>query len=351
MTVFQGTTLQFAQKRDSAAILRETEPSPLTPALCTSNGRLFKGDNLGLLRALVEHEPRSIALIYLDPPFATGRTFRDRRGRVAYHDTLTGSAYLDFIWRRLVLCRELLSESGSIYVHLGPQFAPYIRIMMDELFGMKPYHRSIIWKRSGSHPNARSFGNTHDVILFYPKSRRFYFAPDYQAQENPSTRFPLIDDHGRRFAASDLSGESLKTAGDPAYCYTWNGHHRIWRCRRPTMERYAKEGRIYYTGSGLPRKKRYQNESRGIAPTDVWDDIPSIHPKSGERAYPTQKPERLLERIIRSSTRKGDQVLDPFCGSGRTLAVANRLDRRWVGIDCGVLALDLSQERLPSSDE
>ena len=341
-------TLHYPGKRESASIFHDVVPAPLNPLPSFLPNQLYQGDNLGILKALLTDYRAQVKLIYLDPPFATGRVFRNG-SLEAYRDELIGSDYLDFLYERLVFCKELLAEDGTLYVHLCPKMAPYIRILLDELFGRKPYHRTIIWKRTGAHSNARSYGNVHDVILFYPKTSRFQFDPDSQPypKNELCKRFPHVDTDGRRFAAGDLSGETLKTAHDPAYQYEWNGHHRIWRCPRPTMERLNQEGRLYYTCSGLVRKKQFLDEAKGIAPTDVWDDIPPIHSHSSERkGYPTQKPEKLLARIIRSSTHEGDLVLDPFCGSGTTLCVAQNLNRRWIGIDNGDLALATCRTRL-----
>ena len=148
--------LRLEGKREPSAVLRTVEPTPLLPEIDTSRGQLLAGDNLGILRALVDRFPAAFPLIYLDPPFATGRTFRIGDGRVAYHDHLTGPAYLAELWQRLVLCHALLADHGTLYVHLCPRIAPYVRLLLDELFGVRRYHRSIIWKRAVSHPNAKS---------------------------------------------------------------------------------------------------------------------------------------------------------------------------------------------------
>jgi len=349
-----GITLRFRGKENPRSIPKRIPAATLSPVFSFGTNRIYRGDNLGILKALLPKYRGKVKLIYLDPPFSTGRTFRvggaGRTGGavVAYQDHLTGSNYLSFLYERLVFCKQLLAENGVLYVHLCPKMAPYVKILLDELFGCAAHSRTIIWKRTGSHPNARSYANVHDVILFYPKSARFEFTPDYEPypKNEIKSRFPHVDEGGRRFSCGDLAGESLKTAHDPAYRYEWNGHHRIWRCPRQTMERLDREGLIYYSRTGLPRKKQFLDEAKGVAPTDVWEDIPPIHARSPERiGYPTQKPEKLLERIIRSSTCEGDLVLDPFCGSGSTLAVATKLMRQWIGIDNGDLALTTCRKR------
>jgi DNA modification methylase len=315
---------------------------------------MYREDNLLCLRGLLRDEAESFDLIYLDPPFGTGRVFTTRCGRVAFEDTRTGTDYLEHLWPRLVLCHQLLVPDGTLYIHLAPQIAPYVRILADRLFGhLKPYHRTLIWKRSGSHSNAKSFAVTHDVILFYPKSPRYYFNHHYTPipPTRIATHFPYKDKRGR-FATSDLTGATLKTAHDPNYFYRWGEHTRVWRCPKQTMERLEAEGRLYITKSGLPRRKRYWGEHQGIPPTDIWDDIAGVT-DTEERSigYPTQKPERLLERIILSSTRKGDKILDPYFGSGTSLIVAKRFEREWVGIDSGCVAYETVNRRLEELEE
>ena len=309
---------------------------------------LIQGENLAVLKNLVPFLMGRVNLIYIDPPFATGRVFTGKHG-AGFEDTRTGQAYLEFLKQRLVILHQLLAVDGSLYVHLCPRYAAYVRIVLDKIFGWNPHHRQIVWKRAGAHPNAKGYARVHDVILFYPKGKNFYFRhPQRQYSESSGTdAYRYREPDGRRFATADVSGESLKTAGDPAYRYTWNGHHRIWRCRKETMARWHGENLLYHTRNGLPRKKRYLDEAQGIPLTDLWDDIPALHARSKERTgYPTQKPRMLLERIIRASSREGDLVLDAFCGSGTTLAVADEWNRRWIGIDQSAAAIRTARERI-----
>jgi len=320
------------------------------PAFAREGIRMYREDNLHCLRGLLQSEAESFDLIYLDPPFGTGRVFTTRCGRVAFEDTRTGREYLEHLWPRLALCHQLLAPGGTLYIHLAPQIAPYVRVLADRLFGhLKPYHRTLIWKRSISHPNAKSFAVTHDVILFYPKSSRFYFEPQYihVPKAEISRRFPHREGH-RRFATSDLTGYTLKTATHPSYTYRWGAHRKTWRCPKPTMERLEEQNRLYHTTSGMPRRKRYFDEHPGIPPTDVWDDIGLAATAEGI-GYPTQKPERLLERIICSSCRRGGKVLDPYFGSGTSMIVALRAERHWVGVDESDVALEVSLRRLDAS--
>ncbi len=314
---------------------------------------LIQGENGDIMNRLRARLQGKVRLIYMDPPFSTQRTFffnnqKPGSQAVAFHDHLTGDEYLAFIRKRVVLAHELLTHDGTLYVHMSAKMAPSIRIILNEVFGLPPFHKNIIWKKVTGHPNARSFGNVFDVLFFYPKGRDFFFAPAYEpySAELIEKIFPFKDSEGP-YATGELTGQSLKTAGDPRYRYVWNGHDRIWRCLEETMKRLHAEKKLHYTSSGLPRIKRYLAESPGIAPTDLWTDIPAVHPTAAEyTGFPTQKPERLLERIIRSSSEEGDLVLDPFFGSGTTLTVAHRLNRKWIGIDERAAAVAIFRKRL-----
>ena len=314
--------------------------------------RLIQGDNLGVMKALLSQYRNRIQLIVIDPPFGSGRKWwSNRKGSVslAFDDQRTGLKYIEWLRTRLVFLRELLSKEGTLWVHSSSQLAPYLKILLEELFRYPRYQRCIIWKRCHGHANSRSFPITHDVIFFCPKSKNYFFQQQTVPFEssNLNHKFPYVDAAGRRYATGELTGRTLKTAIDPAYSYTWNGHHRIWRCPQATMERYEREGRLYITRSGLPRLKRYQLEYTGRRPTDIWDDIPGLQGCSREwLGYPTQKPERLLERIIRSGSKPGDWVLDAFCGSGTALAVSEKLDRQWIGIDQSLVAMETCKIRL-----
>ncbi len=314
---------------------------------------LFQGDNRDIMNILIPELQGKVRLIYMDPPFATKRTFRFNtrkfrtKSNTAFRDQLTGEPYLAFMRERFMLVHALLTHDGALYVHISAQMSAKIRMILDEIFGFEPFHKQIIWKRTSGHPNSRSYANVFDVLLFYPKRRDFFFTPAYEPYpaELAKKNFPYRDRFNRAYGTSDLSGETLKTAGDPRYRYTWNGIHRTWRCLEKTMERLHAEGKLHYARSGLPRKINYLDEAPGLAPHALWTDIPPVKGKEST-GFPTQKPERLLERIIRSSSAAGDLILDPFCGSGTSLAVAHRLRRRWIGIDERAAAVEIARRRL-----
>ena len=351
--------------------------------------KLFFGDNLPILREHVADE--SVDLVYLDPPFNSNATynvlFREAGGELssaqiqAFDDTwhwsieaeaayedlvaeapqeivnLIGAmrgflgrndmmAYLTMMASRIVELRRVLAPQGSIYLHCDPTASHYLKLLMDAAFGKTRFRNEVTWKRTSAHSDARRFGRVHDVILYYARDSQ----PRWNAQRQPYDEeytqdyYRRSDDDGRRWMSDNLSAAGLAGGG---YEYEWNGVSRVWRVPKETMERLDREGRVFYTASGMPRRKRYLDEMPGVPLQDVWTDIPPIGSRARERlGYPTQKPEALLERIIAASSNEGDVVLDPFCGCGTAIAVAERLNRRWIGVDITHLAVSLMKYRL-----
>jgi site-specific DNA-methyltransferase (adenine-specific)/adenine-specific DNA-methyltransferase len=222
-----------------------------------------------------------------------------------------------------------------------------LKAILDETFGESNFRNEIIWKRQSAHSDSSKCGAIHDTILFYTKAQDWVWnevltppSPDYVEQffdqVEPGTN--------RRYARGDLSAGGLSGGG---YRYKYKGIDHIWRCPMETLRKYDTEGRIHWPKQGVPRLKRYLDEFRGVPLQDVWTDIRVIHNQSDERVgYPTQKPESLIDRIMRVSSGRGDLVLDAFVGSGTTCAIAEKLGRRWIGIDCGKLAIYTIQKRM-----
>jgi DNA modification methylase len=317
---------------------------------------LIYGDNLLALKALYEDQrgPNrlgtrdKIKLIYIDPPFATRQDFMKDREK-AYRDKLIGAQFIEFLRKRLVLLRDLLADDGSIYVHLDQKKGHYIKVVMDEVFGENNFVNEIIWQRSSSHNDAKRFGVIHDSIFVYGKSDDRVFRQvhtDY-SQAYIEERFKNVEEAtGRRFWLNTMTaagqGAAKVFAGkrlDPP-----PGTH--WRFGQKKIDQHVQDGKIVFSASGMPYVKQYLDESRGRPAQSIWIDV--VPSKSGSEltGYPTQKPEDLLERVIRASTTDEDIVLDAFAGSGSTLVVAEKLQRRWIGIDCGRLAIYTAQKRL-----
>lgn len=291
-----------------------------------------------------------VRLVYIDPPFATKRDFSGSKEQKAYQDKIEGAAFIEFIRKRLVLLKELMADDGSIYLHLDTKKIHYLKVIMDEAFGESRFSSEIVWKRTSAHSDADGYANIHDAFLFYTRSELTPFNPQYQpyTEDYVTERYKHIEKsgsrNGKRYADDNLIGTGLKGGGYP---YTWKGIFRIWRCPETTMKQYERDNLLYYTRQGVARIKRFMDDLPGVAPADVWLDIYPVNSQAAERMdYPTQKPESLLNRIIATSSRPGDLILDAFAGSGTTCAVAEKLGRRWVGIDCGKLATYTIQKRM-----
>ncbi len=363
-----------------------------------SNNLLYYGDNLDVLRRHVPAE--SVDLVYLDPPFNSAadynaffteqdgsrsaaqiRAFEDTwrwdqgaaaayqegveaGGRVA--DALRGFrsflgqtdmlAYLSMMAPRLVELRRALKPTGSIYLHCDKTASHYLKMLMDSVFGPEHYSSEITWRRTHAHGNAgRNYGKVCDVLLFYHVTSKYCWNQPYVPFEGDyiEKRFSGRDDDGRRWQSVTLRNPGPR----PNLHYpfkanngiTYQPHPNGWSCDAERMLKYDREGRLHFPKKrdGQLRLKMYLDESPGVKVSDLWDDIFPVNSQAEERlGYPTQKPEALLERIIRASSNEGDVVLDPFCGCGTAIAVAERLKRRWIGIDVTHLAITLMKKRL-----
>lgn len=335
--------------------------------------RLIWGDNLLAMQALLAHGYASkIDLIYIDPPFNSDADYTfsvtvegkqvDKEAsiieRLAYTDTWEAGldSYLDMIYARLQLMKRLLSERGCIYIHVDWHISHYIKALLDEIFGQENFRNEIVWKRSHAHSDSKQgslhYGRLHEVILFYSKSEAYKFTQQYTPYEKEyaDTYYKYVEsDTGRRYWLDNLQGPGGAAKGNPQYEVM--GVTRYWRYSRENMQRLIEEGRIVQTSPGtVPKYKRYLDEMLGRPVQDVWDDIKSLAglgANTTERLnYPTQKPEALLERIIKASSNEGDLVADFFCGSGTTMAVAERLGRRWIGCNLDKVGIQVSRNRL-----
>ena len=357
--------------------------------------KLYYGDNLAVLRDYIP--TNSVDLIYLDPPFNSRQDYNvlfaekdgtrsasqitafkdtwewnleaersyeevvEAGGRVAdamraFRTLLGGSdmlAYLAMMAPRLVELRRVLKNTGSIYLHCDPTASHYLKLLMDGVFGPQMFRTEIIWKRSSAHNDAKQgrkqHGRIHDVVLFYSKNENWKWNQiftDYDSDYLSKFYRHVEEGTGRRYTLGDLTGPGGAAKGNPSFEVL--GVIRFWRFTQAKIERMIEEGRIVQSAPGkVPRYKRYLDEMTGIGLQDIWTDIPPIGAQAAERlGYPTQKPEALLQRILRASSNEGDVVLDPFCGCGTTVQVAQKLNRRWMGIDITHLAIGLIKTRL-----
>jgi adenine-specific DNA-methyltransferase len=330
--------------------------------------RLIYGDNLLAMAALLAGDETTpslrgkIDLIYIDPPFDSKADYRTKVTlpgveleqkptvieQFAYSDTWADgtASYLAMITPRLILMRELLADSGSIYVHLDWHVGHYVKIVLDEVFGKDNFRNDVIWKSASGHSDAGLMGISHNNIMLYSKGPQAFWKQQYQPYDEDylASHYQKIDLDGRRFEDQDLTAAGLQGGG---YDYEWNGHKKIWRCPVETMQRHESNSRIYYTRNGLARYKRYLDEMEGAPLSDLWIDIPRLNSQAIERlGYGTQKPERLLERVIEASCPENGLVADFNGGSGTTAAVAEKLGRRWITTDLGKPACMIMRKRL-----
>ncbi len=354
---------------------------------------LWYGDNLRVLREEIADE--SVDLIYLDPPFNSNRNYNvlfkeksgdespaqiqaftdtwtwDQAAVDAYNELVTDApnnvaavigamrqfvgtndmlAYLVMMAQRLVELHRVLKPTGSIYLHCDPTASHYLKIVMDAIFGVRNFRSEITWKRTSTHSDAKRWSPVADIILYFGKSEEAVWNPPYEPHSDShiAAKYNQVDPDGRRYTLSDMTSPNPR----PNMMYEWKGHPSPamgWRYSVETMTRLDEEGRIWYPDSTTkrPRLKRYLDEMPGTLVTNVWTDIPPINSRAVERlGYPTQKPMALLERIIEASSNPGDVVLDPFCGCGTAVVAAEKLGRKWIGIDVTHLAVALMNNRL-----
>ncbi|HEX7299962.1 MAG TPA: DNA methyltransferase [Solirubrobacteraceae bacterium] len=320
-------------------------------------GVLYRDDNLRRLR---EFPAESVDLIYLDPPFFSNRRYEviwgDEAEVRSFEDRWEGGIrhYTDWMKDRIVEMYRVLKPTASLYLHCDPSASHYLKVMLDAIFVSPGGFRSeVVWKRSSAHSDARQgrrqHGRVHDVILFYTKGEEWTWNPVFTPYEDKyvDTFYKHVEpESGRRYRLGDLTGPGGASKGNPQYEVM--GVTRYWRYSEQRMAELIAEGRVVQTKPGaVPAYKRYLDEMQGVPLQDVWTDIPPIGPRAAERlGYPTQKPEALLERIIEASSDPGQVVLDPFCGCGTTIAVAQRLRREWIGIDVSPQAVGIMKTRV-----
>lgn len=357
--------------------------------------KLYYGDNLEVLRKYIKDE--SIDLCYIDPPFNSKRNYNqiynnlgkeDQAQAQAFVDTWTwdnhanealeeiqsnyqgkftsqtidlidgltkvlgkGSllAYLVSMTLRIVEIHRVLKSTGSFYLHCDPTASHYLKIVLDTIFCSQggDYIAEITWERTSAHSDSKTFANTTDVIFLYSKRILMFNQQFKPYSEEYLKKYYKHQDGKGRFLDRDLTAGGLSGGG---YNYDWKGIKKLWRCPIETMQKYEEQNKLYYTRNGTPRLKQYLEEMPGVPLTNLWNDIPPINSQASERlGYPTQKLEALLERIIKASSNKGDVILDAYCGCGTTIAVAERLERNWIGIDITYQSISLMLKRLEDS--
>jgi adenine-specific DNA-methyltransferase len=372
----------FTSTRYYPAQLKETHG----PEKEGFRSKIYWGDNLQVMSHLLKQYRGQIKLIYIDPPFDSKADYKKRidlHGKSAqndlnafeemqYTDIWSNDEYLQFMYERLLLMRELLSDNGSLWLQCDYRKDSHLRLLLDEIFGPECYRGQVIWNSTRSKgTSVRSFGVEHQILMYYTKNEDFiwnqmfrdydvdkidryycFFEQDdgsflrYTKSEVKDFRLKNEYPKGRRFALVPL----LRMLGGErkGLTYEFMGFNRTWSCKKEKMLDLQKAGRIVQLSrDSIPQKKQYFDEMDGIKLTSLWDDISPLNPASKEKSnYPTQKPEALLERIIKISTNPGDLVFDCFMGSGTTQAVAMKSGRRFIGADINLAAVQISTKRL-----
>lgn len=322
--------------------------------------------------AYLKEQGIEVDLVYIDPPFASGADYAKkiyiRRNPLVqkaiqeaeqtldntemrefeekmYGDIWDKERYLNWMYENLMAIKSVMSDNASIYVHLDYHIGHYVKILMDEIFGEENFRNEIVWKRSTAHADAEFYGNNFDMIFFYTKGQNYTFNTVYQEyDESYLARFTQTDSDGRKWDSGNLTAKGLQGGG---YDYEYKGVRSLWRCPRETMEQLDKEGRLHFTSKGGIRSKVYLDELPGMPAQSMWLDLNAVNSQAEERVdYATQKPEALLERIIKASSNEGMLVADFFGGSGVTAAVAHKLNRRFIHGDVNINSLQTARDRL-----
>ena len=319
---------------------------------------LIQGDNIKGLEYLLEKRKLKgkIDLVYIDPPFATGINFtisngrattvsNSKDGKVAYSDNLKGNDFIKFLKERLLILKELLSEEGSLYLHIDYKIGHYVKVMMDEVFGIESFRNDIARiKCNPKNFSRKGYGNIKDMILFYSKNQRFIWNEPYTRynQKDATKLYPKIDEDLRRYTTVPIhapgetkngkSVEKFKGILPPA------GRH--WRTNVKTLMQWDKEGLLEWSSTGNPRKKNYIDQMKGKKVQDIWEFKDPQYP-----SYPTEKNEDMLNMIVSASSNENSIVLDCFCGSGSTLYSAAKNGRKWIGIDKSNDAIKVTKKR------
>jgi adenine-specific DNA-methyltransferase len=351
--------LEFEGKRDIKDLLSLIpDIGPLQVIPVTSN-QLLLGDNLELMKSLILHHEMKgmVQLVYIDPPYSSNNVFRvseqrmntisrSQKGKIAYTDKLMNDEYLEFIQDRLLLIKELLSENGSVYVHIDNTMGHYVKILMDEIFGKSNFLNDI--SRKKCNPKnflSKSFGNIKDNILFYSKSGKHIWNDPKKTKTNAELErgYKKISPNGRRYTTIPLHAPGETKNGLTGQ--RWRGvlppEGRHWRSAPAELEKLAEQGLVEWSSKGNPRKMIFADEDKGSRVQDIIEFKDPQKP-----SYPTEKNSDLLELLIGASSNDGDIVFDCFCGSGSTLVAAKKLGRRYIGMDSSEIAISVSERRL-----
>ena len=302
------------------------------------------GDNLESLKKIPD---QSLTLVYFDPPYNTGRNFHDFDDRFK-----SIKSYVDFMTERIAECHRVIRPGGHIVIHIEPRISHYFRVVCDEIFGMNNFKNEIVWKTGGNAKNKYQLNRFHDTIIVYSKKVKstdklvfnpihFAYDDDYRKKSNVK----MCDHHKKEFVTTASHNAQPNVNPRPNLRYSFNGHEKQWYVTQEKMHVLHDDNRLVYNGNGVPRIKRFLDEMDGIPLRDIWCDISNT--QSGEKVdYATQKPVKLLERIVELYSNPDDVCMDIFAGSG-TLGIASvNLDRKYILLDINQHGKDMFEQRL-----
>jgi site-specific DNA-methyltransferase (adenine-specific) len=288
------------------------------------------GDNVELLKNL---KSEIIDMIYLDPPYNTGRNFHYFEDKFA--------DFPKFMEERITECHRVLKKDGNIIIHVEPRISHHIRVICDKIFGDNNFQNEIVWHSGGNAKNKYQLGRNHDTIIVYSKSAKSKFFPLYKPYtEEYKKGLKMCPQHKKLYSTSAAHNSQPEVNPRPNLIYEWNGNTRQWYFLKEKMKFLHEDNRLEYNEKGIPRIKRFLDEMEGIPVRDTWDDISSI--QSGEKTrYATQKPIKLLERVVSLYSKEGDICLDPFAGSGTLGRACKHMNRDYMLFDINPEAKDV----------
>jgi adenine-specific DNA-methyltransferase len=343
---YRPVRLEYEGKRSVTAILNTPAKSFQEIHHHASRNRLYYGENFDVLLSLIADSTicGKVTLIYIDPPFSTQGAFLSRTQQKAYEDTLAGGQYIEFLRERLILLHRLLADCGSIYLHLDEKMVFEMKLIMDEIFGSSSYRNLIVRKKCNPKNYTRNaYGNIADFILFYTKTNNYVWNRPVEVLSDESAKEYQYTESGtgRRYMKVPIHAPGIRNGatGSP-----WRGMlpppGKHWQYTPKRLDEMNARGEIFWSKNENPRRKVYLDEHSGVGVQDIWMDFRDAHNQNIRiTGYPTEKNPDLLRRIIGASSNPGDLVLDCFAGSGTTLAIANEMQRNWIGVDSSPEAL------------
>lgn len=286
------------------------------------------GDNIDLLKNI---EFNSIDFIYADPPYNTGRDFND------FNDDFESVSFYAFKFMKPILqeCKRVLKDDGNILIHVEPKVSHYLRLALDNVFGIKNFKNEIVWCSGGNKISKKQLARFHDTLLVYSKKTKSKYNPlylPYGEEYKSKNSIKVCSVHNKEYVTTAAHNSQPNVNPRLNLRYEWNGHHKQWYVVKEKMQKLHDDNRLEYSSKGIPRFKKFLEEMNGIPIRDLWTDISQI--QSGEKVdYATQKPVKLLERILKIYTNEEDLVLDPFAGSGTTGRACINTNRKYILMD------------------